>query len=612
MGDFIGSSSDRLLGRTGMSPTDMLIREMAQNAWDARKEGEQPLFELHLRTLHGSAADALRNLLGQAQGLGLEELGTDDIDVLEVVDRGTVGLDGPIDLRPASEGESSNYQDLILKLGVPRDDGGGGGTFGFGKTAAYAYSAHGTVIYWTRCLHEGELQERFIGSAMGEPFTEGEQQFTGRHWWGWDEDGLAIPLIDADAAAWGARLFGKAFEGEETGTSILIVAPLTDQTVGDHNAPEDPEEQAVRPAFADAARSAIRRNLWPKLTPPAAGGNAPMRMSLSVYGQEVDLGNPASGAWKHWAAALNAIRSQRSGEELPADARPRIDLMPVTWWKKHVGDIALLRRPRLLEEIDPDDDMDPVNKGALMDRLALMRGRAELVLRTMDVRTSETGDLYDWIAVFKSADEWEKTFAAAEPPAHDDWQSDGHDSTVDSVVRTVRRKVPAQLRTALETSERISDGGEQSAALDMSRRLAGLLPVPTHNSPEHVPGTAKDRSAKGKVIILRHTHLPVRHPDQQEQLVELVVESSDEVCLLRLTASLSSDDRANDRETWSTAFQPAWRGVEEVRDDGHVVLVRPGRQMTLTLSGPRRRALDIELTLERSPDSPGTDEADDG
>ncbi|EYT49023.1 hypothetical protein [Brachybacterium muris] len=607
-GDFIGGSSDRLLGRTGMSPTDMLIRETAQNAWDARLDSGQPLFELHLRTLHGIAAEAMRTLLGAARGLDLEELGNADITVLEILDRGTTGLDGPTDLRAAREGEPTNYQDLILKLGVPRDDGGGGGTFGFGKTAAYAYSAHGTVIFWTRCLVGGRLQERFIGSAMGDPFNHGEQQFTGRHWWGRHEKGLALPLLDDEASRWGSLLFDRGFEGSETGTSMLIVAPLTEQTVGDRNA-GDPEDLPTPPSFSVAARSAVRRNLWPKLTPSDDGAAAPMHIQLRVEGNEVDLGSPTEGMWRHWATALNAVRSARTGDWDASTAGKHIEILPVTWYSHTVGDIALLRWPRLLEDPDPDDDLNPTNEGLTTDRLALMRGRAELVLRTKHVSTSETGSLYDWIAVFKAADDREKDFASAEPPAHDDWLSDGHDPHIDSIVRTVRNKVPKLIRGALETRAETVQSGEQSAAVGMARRLSTIIPIPSSEPSAGRREPGRHRAA-GRLTILRHLSLPVRQPDSQEQLVELRVDSSETLCSVRLSVRIASDDPGERESTSSPAeFRPRWRGVEEVREDGMAVIVRPGNLITLTLTGPRRRGLAVDLSIEDPPDE-GLSEGD--
>ena len=50
-GDLAGGGSNRLLGRSDLSATEILIREMAQNAWDARTAGGTPTFDINLRRL---------------------------------------------------------------------------------------------------------------------------------------------------------------------------------------------------------------------------------------------------------------------------------------------------------------------------------------------------------------------------------------------------------------------------------------------------------------------------------------------------------------------------------------------------------------------------------
>lgn len=600
MGAFIAAGSDRLLGRTGMSPTDVLVREMAQNAWDARACHQRPRFEMHLRSLSGEARRALRVFLGDAQGLGLEHLeGSAGVQVLEIADRGTTGLDGPFDLRPTAQGESSNYQDLILKLGVPRSDGGGGGTFGFGKTAAYAYSGCGTVIHWTRCRHEGRLQQRLIGSAMGDPFTDDRVQFTGRHWWGRREGNLVLPLLDEDAEAWGRVLFAGSFAGGDCGTSMLIIAPLVEQTIGDRDALRDPEEDVDAPDFATAARSAIRRNLWPKMTPASPDEEAPMEVRLTVEGSLVGLGTPQEGAWKHWAMALNAVRAQRSGRPLDEGKDGLLDIMEVTSYRRAVGDIALLRRPLILEQVDPDDDLDPAAPDAGINRLALMRGRAELVLGTREVKAGEPGSLWDWIAVFIAREEFEKEFASAEPPAHDDWIADGRDKDVDRLARVVKTKVPRQIQEALAVHVVEPVAGDQVSALHMARRLATILPA---TLPDTRPGRAQrpTRERRGRTVeILRHHLLPAQDASGQDHRVDFIVHSNNPTAgPIRLLAGIVSRDRDSGAQLNGEQLNPRWAGVVDVHEGGIVALARPGEHASLTFTCPRRRAVDVELIAE--------------
>src|SRR5699024_5693024 len=75
-----------------------------------------------------------------------------------------------------------------------------------------------------------------------ESYQEQGIQYTGRHWWGvLSEDGESVlPVLGEDAAELGERFFERRFEGDETGTSILILDPL----VADE---EDAAETAAEP-----------------------------------------------------------------------------------------------------------------------------------------------------------------------------------------------------------------------------------------------------------------------------------------------------------------------------------------------------------------------------
>lgn len=270
-GDMDATGGERLLGRTELSPLEVLVRETAQNSWDARLDGTRPKYGISLRRVDFRFRGDLARLLSTNRRVTpVGPAAFDSPYVLEVFDRGTCGLDGPVTLKPVQGDLPRNFQDLILKVGVPRDDGKGGGTYGFGKTASYAFSTRGTVLYWTRCKNEeGRLEHRFIASAFQDSYQEMGVQYTGRHWWGRREDQNILPLIGPEAEALGDRLFQRGFGADETGTSMLIVEPnLTAESLGSTPAdelPVAPEYADVPSEFAARARSAIRRHLWPWL-----------------------------------------------------------------------------------------------------------------------------------------------------------------------------------------------------------------------------------------------------------------------------------------------------------------------------------------------------------
>ena len=98
-GDIDGTGAQRLLGTPHIAPAWVLVREMGQNSWDARGSSSSIDFILNLRLLTGPVMEILRRRIftGDPPRTRLAELlRHDQIWALEVSDRGTVGLGGPI------------------------------------------------------------------------------------------------------------------------------------------------------------------------------------------------------------------------------------------------------------------------------------------------------------------------------------------------------------------------------------------------------------------------------------------------------------------------------------------------------------------------------------
>ena len=174
-GDIDGVGAKRLLGTPNIDPAWVLVREMGQNSWDAR--GNIAKHRLHPESpaAHGARDGDLRKRIftGDPPKTGLAELlRHDEIWALEVSDRGTVGLGGPIrnDLAVDS-GMGTDFIDLVFNIGAPRDAYLGGGTYGFGKTISYVASSVGTILIWSRCEGSSGLEHRLIGSAIGDGFN---------------------------------------------------------------------------------------------------------------------------------------------------------------------------------------------------------------------------------------------------------------------------------------------------------------------------------------------------------------------------------------------------------------------------------------------------------
>lgn len=298
------------------NPLRTLVREAAQNSWDARNPnaGRPPLFRIDVRELHEPQAVHLRALLGDGDVAGLP--GFDRIrpgaPMIIVHDRHTLGLDG--DLR-RSENEVGgrwwrfvgNYGDRALAdaAGPGGSDTAGGGSFGLGKLACFGAAASRLVVIHSHVRTDtDEIEARFLVYGIGNTVTE--ENHTGRHWWGrsdrWMGEEIPLPVIGAEADRLATALDLPAFEGEATGTTLAIVdavdAPRLD---GDGDV-------VSRPEFI---RECILWNLWPKLL----AGESQMDVRLFHEESEVDLREPEDDEIaKHFVRAYSAALADAAPE----------------------------------------------------------------------------------------------------------------------------------------------------------------------------------------------------------------------------------------------------------------------------------------------------------
>lgn len=607
-GDMDATGGERLLGRTELSALEVLLRETAQNSWDARLDNLTPQFGVHLRT----ADFRLRGNLGQLlpvrdRSSPLSATTFESSFVLEIFDRGTSGLDGPVTLRPVHGDKPRNFQDLILKVGVPRDDGKGGGTYGFGKTASYAFSEVGTVLYWTRCRNEtGQLEHRFIASAFRSSYTEAGTQFTGRHWWAHrGDDDAMLPVIGAAAEALGRRFFERQFIGSETGTSMLIIEPtLDDESLGEEvsEISESPAADDRAAVFTRNARTALRHHLWPKLIALPQTGRLPMAITLETKDQLVPLVDSPTGALDLWGAGLNAIRAARQNSEqrVTTPQGLPVDVFPITRHRQTLGHLAIVKRILLLEPSINDDDLDPTVNSTL-ERIALMRGQPELIVGTVDWVSQTPIEGLDWVAVYKSTDEFDAAYARTEPPAHDAWvaSAGGEDGLI---VRATKNRVSKIIREelypepiAVEIESRTVPTGA------LARRFASMLPAAAPSTPDGPTPTGRRRQRAGtaarapKVDISRPQLVGTLEDGRQRQRVDFTVRAPSTRATVTLNVSAIGDQGLHEPLS-PEELAPVWTGASTVSPTQ--ALIEVGSPVSVEFTGSPRRALRIDLSAE--------------
>lgn len=465
-GDIDGTGARKLLGTPSVSLPEVLVREMAQNSWDARLGTEDLNFGMNLRKLETDAMAFLRDEVFASGGetLGLDRLlELDEMWVLEISDRGTTGLDGPVrnDLSIAPEAPT-NFIDLVFHVGAPRDTELGGGTYGFGKTIAYITSSVGTVLIWSQCQTRDGTEQRFIGSALGEAFDMDGVRYTGRHWWGRrSRDGKRVePLINQGAQRVAERIFAKGFDASETGTSILILAPkLLSQGAEDvQSLPKESVQSLVQ---------AVLWNLWPKLLEDQANRTR-MRISVELEGVAQDIPAVESHpTLSGFAECLLAVRKAEKGEGRHVSKFPvHLDEIWCLKPKKLLGFLALTRYPA-------------ESRHSRSHEVAYMRSEAELVVKYASLKELDAAG-FQWAGVFKPTETCDDSFAAAEPPAHDDWIA----ASVQDPKQ--RRDVSVALRRVREKAEEFitptddvvpSAGEDQASVAHIGDMLADLVYV---------------------------------------------------------------------------------------------------------------------------------------
>jgi hypothetical protein len=469
-GGFSGSSVKTLLRQTELDPPALLVREAIQNSVDAREDDiDEVGFDIHLRTLSSEQSLLLRTrVLGNAlDSSALTEMlqptlsaGGSPIQVLEVADWGTRGLGGPVDpTRATRTDERHDFVDFVFQIGKTRDRRTrvGGGTFGFGKAAAFMMSAVSTVLVHSAIRTARGIEERFIGIILGSEHAHRRQMFSGRHWLGQFGRGSRSiqPLVGADARKI-AEALGLPDRRQGPGTTLCIIAPRLDSVAYDSAADPVPGI-AVAERFIAACRESLAYYCWPLMIGVPGAPHPRVKARVFVDGDEQPGLFPASHPFFHLlrtqyealcaGCSSSSVDLQSIRLHLSASATESLGLQPESGRRATVdlvaGQLALSRFPYSLPVFSTGREHGPLMT-ASPSHVALMR-RVGTVVRYLPVATSlESTSSVGLVGCFL-VDEHEVTsriFADAEPPAHDDWVPENTGTRPGAtVVRNTLRKV---------------------------------------------------------------------------------------------------------------------------------------------------------------------------
>lgn len=444
------------LGRPTVDRLTVLVREAAQNSWDAADESQSvPVqFALDLRLLPDDVATQWRQILSvgapSAEDLPLmPALERPQLSVLFASDRGTTGLSGPTRADEVVADRPKDYVSFVLNVGDPRDTEYGGGTYGFGKAVFFRASAASTIVVHTHCRNErDDIESRLVGCALGSSYEMDGRVHTGRHWFGIpDGAGNLEPVRGEDADAIAQRLGFPPFVPGELGTTIAVLSPKLD----DHD-----EDEAVR-LVADS----VVWHLWPKMI-PRRNQEPAMTFSVARDGEVLELEDPRRHpVLREFVAALEELDG--SGETITYGS----GAMPV-------GKI------RLRTTFAPPPVVDEVGRAAGLGdgvhHCCLLR-IPELVVEYRP--GPPLPDERIWYAgVFKTFPELDETFAKAEPPTHDSWSPEDLDDRERSIVRTTLRKIDDALKRHATPTRPDEVGHDEAGGLAAVSRFLGSLLAP--------------------------------------------------------------------------------------------------------------------------------------
>lgn len=436
------------LDGTELDPLTLLVRESAQNSWDART-GDGPVnYRVELRTLGPSEAPVWRELLAagapQLRHLKLRaSLARPAPRILTVTDTGTRGLGGPTRADVAVPGQS-DFASFVRKTGSSSKVTGRGGTYGFGKAVFHLLSASHTVIVHTRCRVDDRLETRLIGWAVHESYTvegdDGAKTFTGRHFWGRGRRGYVEPLVGDEADEVAGSLGLNSLPDGDTGTSVAILDPVFG---------ERDDAEAMR-WIVDA----MVWNLWPKMLPE--GGDAPMRFSAHHEGLAVPVPRPSEVP--HLRPFVWAYDDMTSLVEHKSMGR----VLGRLGMRKFISPQG--RPPRVAQE---------AGIGDRLHHTCLMRP-VDLVVKYLEGPPffEESGG---YAAVFRADAAVDRVFAAAEPASHDAWLVDKLSGDDQRLAKHALRKINDAMKEASGPARVANEAGEGVSLAGMSRLMAGLM-----------------------------------------------------------------------------------------------------------------------------------------
>jgi hypothetical protein len=483
-GNLSGAGITKSLGAPTLNKLRVLVREACQNAWDARTGGGTVNVRFHLRRLSAREGQALGEALkarpsGGETRLALDvALGRDETWVLEISDRGTRGLSGPVRADSTEYADHGDFVSFFRDIGSPRDQKHGGGTYGYGKSSLYSLSRCHTIIAYSQTVDGPKPATRLMVAAIGHPYRHDGVRHTGRHWWGKRESYSRIvdPLQEDPAHRLAVALGLERRSSADTGTSIVVLDPDMGQRT--------PEQTA------NSIAECLVWFFWPKMLPRPDGTPA-MQFELLLNGRSIGL--PAPHEFAPLGIFVEAMLAAKSNAA-PGFRQIRCE-RPI----KDLGCLGLAKGPRKSrQELDTGEEEPLIPEHS--SHIALMRP-AELVVKYLQLPALPS-DMVEFGGVFICDDDVEQYFADSEPPAHDDWLPASLSEPGKRFVRVALRRVKDAAEIYAHPAPGTGSRPEQASLAKVGDLLGSVLigqdggGPGRPESPPRQPGKGKSTPSK--------------------------------------------------------------------------------------------------------------------
>lgn len=467
-GNLAAEGHRKLLGAPSIDLLQTLVREAVQNCCDAAKKNKGPEITFRLRRLGEVQVTILRDQIfrdlpkpERSEAAFRNFLGKDSPWVLEICDFDTIGLAGPTraDRIPPGD-EPTDFIDFLRNVGSSRDTPEGGGTYGYGKSSLYLSSRCSTILVDSQTTFLDTPVRRIfachLGSAHEIESSGVIERRTGRHWWGVRSG--SDPVVDPIEGAAGEEIANALGflprNPSRPGTSVMILDPFF------------VDEGNVTPEILmGMIAETLLWYFWPRLmanVDPAKKVN----ITLQLDGEKFPFPEPEQfPPLDVFSQAMNELR-ENSSSTTSLESRK---------YNKPLGRVNIKKGIRSARSniVPRQHSIIP----SVASHLAVMRP-VELVVRYFE------GDplpdkRVEWGGVFVADRdrEVEKAFAKAEPPAHDDWQSQlmpkGRQQTFVNVA--VRKLKEIAKGVAAPSVDHTASGDDGPSLASLSSKLGRFL-----------------------------------------------------------------------------------------------------------------------------------------